>query len=150
MKSAGNAIRQMMVPTSLLTPSASPRAVPRKPAQMTNDEYVELYRDRTIVHRGACTFDHHAYALALHGAKERILENYMMRRPEADSKCAKGETLQLDEKMISVKKDGPPSLCNLSQWSENRRTEMRERLDRKSTRLNSSHSSISYAVFCFK
>src|SRR2546430_8875720 len=31
-----------------------------------------------------------------------------------------------------------------------RRTETQPRLDRKSTRLNSSHSQISYAVFCLK
>src|SRR2546427_7207799 len=30
------------------------------------------------------------------------------------------------------------------------KTQVRQRLDRKSTRLNSSHSQISYAVFCLK
>src|SRR5688572_31025348 len=32
----------------------------------------------------------------------------------------------------------------------NQRIEIERRLDRKSTRLNSSHSQISYAVFCLK
>src|SRR3712207_7343939 len=31
-----------------------------------------------------------------------------------------------------------------------RRLELREQVDRKSTRLNSSHANISYAVFCLK
>src|SRR6266568_5901599 len=34
--------------------------------------------------------------------------------------------------------------------SRPREQRLRRRLDRKSTRLNSSHSSISYAVFCLK
>src|SRR5687768_18281575 len=34
--------------------------------------------------------------------------------------------------------------------TEQRRAEQREQLDRKSTRLNSSHGYISYAVFCLK
>src|SRR5437773_4748670 len=33
---------------------------------------------------------------------------------------------------------------------EHARTRLKERLDRKSTRLNSSHITISYAVFCLK
>src|SRR2546430_10325483 len=37
-------------------------------------------------------------------------------------------------------RDAPPVGCRLQ----------RRRLDRKSTRLNSSHSQISYAVFCLK
>src|SRR2546430_13337384 len=38
---------------------------------------------------------------------------------------------------------------NTEQAERTERTE-REKLDRKSTRLNSSHSQISYAVFCLK
>src|SRR3989475_6759263 len=36
------------------------------------------------------------------------------------------------------------------QWVESGRPEHLRRADRKSTRLNSSHSQISYAVFCLK
>src|SRR5689334_23523592 len=62
-----------------------------------------------------------------------------------------------------------PGLCLSHAWSHHRASEsaggeasgepapfatrtrlQRERSDRKSTRLNSSHSSISYAVFCLK
>src|SRR5438876_3040734 len=35
-------------------------------------------------------------------------------------------------------------------WSRAERRQVRRFLDRKSTRLNSSHPSISYAVFCLK
>src|SRR2546430_8836302 len=38
----------------------------------------------------------------------------------------------------------PPAVVHLSRYA------MRGRRDRKSTRLNSSHSQISYAVFCLK
>src|SRR5438309_6787730 len=40
------------------------------------------------------------------------------------------------------------SLPGLDGWEATRRREVHQ--DRKSTRLNSSHSSISYAVFCLK
>src|SRR2546429_6635822 len=50
--------------------------------------------------------------------------------------------------------DGPRCSCR---WSRDRRCETtgnyivgRQSLDRKSTRLNSSHGYISYAVFCLK
>src|SRR3712207_8233375 len=38
----------------------------------------------------------------------------------------------------------------LSAWWESQLYTPRERADRKSTRLNSSHANISYAVFCLK
>src|SRR2546430_7451353 len=47
--------------------------------------------------------------------------------------------------------DLPPSLlAALARSPETARGPRVERLDRKSTRLNSSHSQISYAVFCLK
>src|SRR2546430_14408426 len=64
--------------------------------------------------------------------------------------------------------DALPIFCHMPSWlragsqgrpargcgvSDNRQPEIphpRAGLDRKSTRLNSSHSQISYAVFCFK
>src|SRR5207253_11212229 len=44
----------------------------------------------------------------------------------------------------------PPRLRRRSQWKPPRRPMWRLPLDRKSTRLNSSHVAISYAVFCLK
>src|SRR5947209_14599506 len=44
------------------------------------------------------------------------------------------------------------SSCNFAHGNEERKASMaiRNSLDRKSTRLNSSHANISYAVFCLK
>src|SRR2546430_10875416 len=47
---------------------------------------------------------------------------------------------------ICFHEEGPP----MAMSPEERKRRKRERLDRKSTRLNSSHSQISYAVFCLK
>src|SRR6266581_8204585 len=44
----------------------------------------------------------------------------------------------------------PISPCGAGGWARSRPAHMRARGDRKSTRLNSSHPSISYAVFCLK
>src|SRR5689334_23472721 len=49
----------------------------------------------------------------------------------------------------------PPPLAAIRErlverWQDEQRTARVAALDRKSTRLNSSHSSISYAVFCLK
>src|SRR5689334_24007920 len=43
-----------------------------------------------------------------------------------------------------------PAQRRASRWPRPRGPAVRAHLDRKSTRLNSSHSSISYAVFCLK
>src|SRR5947207_11703997 len=45
---------------------------------------------------------------------------------------------------------GPPFPHSRDKFRALRRRERREQLDRKSTRLNSSHTVISYAVFCLK
>src|SRR5258707_8476365 len=49
---------------------------------------------------------------------------------------------------------GSVAFVNLAQWSDviqnPERPPMGPEKDRKSTRLNSSHANISYAVFCFK
>src|SRR5438034_4420291 len=45
----------------------------------------------------------------------------------------------------------PPTICAFHRFDETvRRTRGRSEGDRKSTRLNSSHTVISYAVFCLK
>src|SRR2546430_8399907 len=45
---------------------------------------------------------------------------------------------------------GEPTRVLIRHWAEVVRTWQVHDLDRKSTRLNSSHSQISYAVFCLK
>src|SRR5438876_4986739 len=47
-------------------------------------------------------------------------------------------------------KDAARTLGGMSPLGENRHAELSRNRDRKSTRLNSSHPSISYAVFCLK
>src|SRR2546430_4308582 len=41
-------------------------------------------------------------------------------------------------------------LATVESWVEPATSAMQKKIDRKSTRLNSSHSQISYAVFCLK
>src|SRR3712207_5127472 len=52
------------------------------------------------------------------------------------------KSLTVEENLTAVSRPGP--------WNVNRVYDMFPRLDRKSTRLNSSHANISYAVFCLK
>src|SRR5690625_6405372 len=49
---------------------------------------------------------------------------------------------------IGMAGDGDPGCRACMIWDENKQN--RQLLDRKSTRLNSSHVAISYAVFCLK
>src|SRR2546429_5132434 len=51
--------------------------------------------------------------------------------------------------MATCKESGPCVNCTGS-WCERRNHFQDSRIDRKSTRLNSSHGYISYAVFCLK
>src|SRR5699024_11760951 len=72
------------------------------------------------------------------------LENYM-----AQKACPTCDGYRLNEEALSVKINGQ----HIGEVTENSITEAKaffESLDRKSTRLNSSHVSISYAVFCLK
>src|SRR3712207_7456515 len=46
--------------------------------------------------------------------------------------------------------DAQALLGTTSQWTGSEVSNVREMVDRKSTRLNSSHANISYAVFCLK
>src|SRR5690348_17903354 len=72
------------------------------------------------------------------------------------SETLSGEFLQVNRYLVA-------DLVRLGLWTEETRnqlkhsegsvqnlTDLPENLDRKSTRLNSSHPSISYAVFCLK
>src|SRR3712207_9003752 len=55
----------------------------------------------------------------------------------------------VDEIVFSPHKDQPPTTDNGADPSPQVTTDLKH-LDRKSTRLNSSHANISYAVFCLK
>src|SRR3712207_8517915 len=71
--------------------------------------------------------------LALVDLRRHVIEG----RPRA-GRVELGDVLQFDH-------EGPRYLSNPGDWSVTR-----GRPDRKSTRLNSSHANISYAVFCLK
>src|SRR5207245_7608570 len=51
---------------------------------------------------------------------------------------------------MSLRRPGARAVVLLRVWRHQPRWVCRRRSDRKSTRLNSSHGSISYAVFCLK
>src|SRR5689334_24305427 len=58
--------------------------------------------------------------------------------------------LLADRHAVDVGQFAERVLAGNGEVPEQMRIRCRTRLDRKSTRLNSSHSSISYAVFCLK
>src|SRR3712207_6915411 len=60
------------------------------------------------------------------------------------------EVVPLDGGADGAGDDGAPELDRVLALGEDRRRGGRRRRDRKSTRLNSSHANISYAVFCLK
>src|SRR6267143_5128122 len=58
-------------------------------------------------------------------------------------------TLSLHD-ALPISRCGPTAAREIPAWSRRWRCRVACSRDRKSTRLNSSHSSISYAVFCLK
>src|SRR5689334_24443834 len=87
------------------------------------------YTRSSDLHRADRPFDEHQDVAARdqHGAPEVLLEARAEHEAEQDRRRVEAEPQQ------HVAEDAD-----------------RQHLDRKSTRLNSSHSSISYAVFCLK
>src|SRR5689334_24287118 len=71
-----------------------------------------------------------------HAQHERAQELRLTRTGGADAQAVRAHALH--GRFLDVQLDGLAELADA------------ERQDRKSTRLNSSHSSISYAVFCLK
>src|SRR2546430_11912034 len=59
-------------------------------------------------------------------------------------------TLSLHDALPISQREGPARESSLERRDGPRAAQHAERRDRKSTRLNSSHSQISYAVFCLK
>src|SRR2546430_5119259 len=76
------------------------------------------------------------YTLSLHDALPICIERVV--RDGREEEAAQDDRLPADPIREPAEED------------ERRRGEQQRRTDRKSTRLNSSHSQISYAVFCLK
>src|SRR5438309_6488055 len=73
----------------------------------------------------------------------------LRRAPEASSVSASARSLSRLRSWTSSNRTAETPASSGSAWMRDRNTPWEFR-DRKSTRLNSSHSSISYAVFCLK
>src|SRR5690349_24200167 len=72
----------------------------------------------------------------------------MLRRPPRSTLFPYTTLFRSDLQKVVV--HGPPKLIEADQWPEARPFIVLSVQDRKSTRLNSSHVEISYAVFCLK
>src|SRR5260221_9918567 len=74
-------------------------------------------------------------------------------KPASSYAIVKGDTpfaIQLDGKSAGSMKVAPGSFTTLVPQRQGKNAAARFTADRKSTRLNSSHTVISYAVFCLK
>src|SRR5947209_15683731 len=72
--------------------------------------------------------------------------NLFVRSEKLDNICrGLAHKINLDSLSMVIAGKALPSWCPLRIWAK-----LRDSLDRKSTRLNSSHANISYAVFCLK
>src|SRR5207245_9598913 len=90
------------------------------------------------------------YTLSLHDALP-----IWMALEEAHAAAQAGEVpvgaiLVIDDQVVARASNRTITDCDPSAHAEIVRFEARATTDRKSTRLNSSHGSISYAVFCLK
>src|SRR5690554_7607046 len=86
----------------------------------------------------------------------QIRENIARVQANIADACARAGRSTGDVTLVAVSKTHPPEAvleaveAGLQHFGENRVEESAHKLDRKSTRLNSSHVRISYAVFCLK
>src|SRR5699024_12458120 len=71
-------------------------------------------------------------------------------RRSSDLELLQEALLSVQYTFVLLKFPYPLCLCSLQEPSHRRVLTYQGTLDRKSTRLNSSHVSISYAVFCLK
>src|SRR2546430_10232261 len=82
------------------------------------------------------------YTLSLHDALPiSCCDDMSFLRPGPKHKCCTRSCTRIG--FVICRRNDPPLLCAFAPLRE-------IHLDRKSTRLNSSHSQISYAVFCLK
>src|SRR5207244_12233856 len=86
------------------------------------------------------------YSLSLHDALP-IYGQYALKRPERQTIYA-GAAGGVDDELF--RDPHPPGIDNSDISRRPRNGEQKSMQDRKSTRLNSSHQIISYAVFCLK
>src|SRR3712207_9025664 len=105
------------------------------PPRLLGDDQQEAGQDEVADHRGAAVGDE---------GQRDAGERYRLRSPADDDERLEGEHgsqaegQELRGVVLGEQRDlGPP-------------VDEREEGDRKSTRLNSSHANISYAVFCLK
>src|SRR3712207_8908684 len=70
--------------------------------------------------------------------------------PVSDAVAGREERVQSDLGQHVVHPSSSSSMSAVSTVSSAGRSPSSEEIDRKSTRLNSSHANISYAVFCLK
>src|SRR5437762_2048528 len=95
------------------------------------------------------------YTLSLHALFRSLFHrrDAGVRRPRVDRRGARtiggriGRSSESEFQRMDVKRRLQSSICNLQFFFLRVRTNKRKQLDRKSTRLNSSHRCISYAVF---
>src|SRR2546426_3919404 len=92
--------------------------------------------------RGPCNRDHEKEERKAHGAAAKIRD---ARPPPEEPGRDQRHTNQEDRL-----KNEFPERCGLAKRQGDRGHEPEAQQDRKSTRLNSSHLVISYAVFCLK
>src|SRR5205085_11577255 len=84
------------------------------------------------------------YTLSLHDALP-ISRNVGRLSPRLWPRCSNFALLRCDAVPATAARHSPSATAAVPKLNKGRTT-----LDRKSTRLNSSHSQISYAVFCLK
>src|SRR5207248_9823793 len=97
----------------------------------------------------------HSYTLSLHDALPIWQRPYrtVARRREIDEGISAPECHQITFETLSWRADARTGCVPRGRWYQLLDRSWRERWpcrDRKSTRLNSSHRTISYAVFCLK
>src|SRR5207245_11073845 len=105
-------------------PHGVPSSIHRRPPNPTLFPYTTLFRSQEKIARRNRRDRPGAELREKSGAPHRATKQYEERRAQQENRAQK------------------------EQHDQGR--EMRSRRDRKSTRLNSSHGSISYAVFCLK
>src|SRR5205814_9753171 len=90
----------------------------------------------------------HIYTLSLHDALPIFLLSRRIDRPQADQ--TKGRHHREEGSRVDPRDHPLHQAAQRGRREERRRAPRKRARDRKSTRLNSSHLGISYAVFCLK
>src|SRR3712207_8802811 len=107
----------------------------RRPPRSTLFPYTTLFRSILVMHQGEV-----ATIMDRKDASEEAIMRYAVGGEETHLQYSE-VTAGLVENVLGELKLEPSIYCG---------DKCKEALDRKSTRLNSSHANISYAVFCLK